>query len=451
MEDSRHESQEVCLLHPGNEICSLSLDSQFEFRRDRIGINLFDQLKKCFYMIAGILGNSNSTYLKGISARIFSRFKHKFRFPGLQPMNLHRNVINNYLKVFPQRFIIAEKSDGVRYFLIHFLNGTVYFLGTNLTCFQVKLNLNLRRKKPKKENEWKICHIFDGELITEKDINKEEKMKYIVFDALLLNGEIIGAKNYKERLNKLSFFFNSYFIQNQITNPPEGGLPKDIISVNLINYYTFDKINDLIKEIKQTKHNVDGIIINTDDYPYFVGTCAEILKWKPAHYNTVDFYVKKIEKYDIYFLYVYYDSPNDLQAVSTLLFNSKEEEEEFKMNLEKSKTHIIECYFDAAEKDKLEKSNKGKVDFSFIDGVLKEPDKKDKFGWKLHRFRDDRDYPNFIKVYKEIFYTISEQIELEDLIDSNKIPDTISRRNPSDFCISEIISKECNKVSLLAS
>jgi hypothetical protein len=36
-------------------------------------------------------------------------------------------------------------------------------------------------------------------------------------------------------------------------------------------------------------HENDGLIFTIDKCPYYPRSCPEIMKWKPAHMNTVDF------------------------------------------------------------------------------------------------------------------------------------------------------------------
>lgn len=46
--------------------------------------------------------------------------------------------------------------------------------------------------------------------------------------------------------------------------------------------------------IPKLQHMNDGLIFTMNKAPYYPGTCFEILKWKPANLNTVDFEIKTI-------------------------------------------------------------------------------------------------------------------------------------------------------------
>ena len=44
--------------------------------------------------------------------------------------------------------------------------------------------------------------------------------------------------------------------------------------------------------MKTLSHEADGLILQGADAPYIVGTCHELLKWKFAHLNSVDFLLR---------------------------------------------------------------------------------------------------------------------------------------------------------------
>ena len=50
------------------------------------------------------------------------------------------------------------------------------------------------------------------------------------------------------------------------------------------------KLMDMIDPNKGIlKHGNDGVIYTVNDCPYYPGTCEEIVKWKPPHFNSIDF------------------------------------------------------------------------------------------------------------------------------------------------------------------
>jgi 6-pyruvoyl-tetrahydropterin synthase len=86
----------------------------------------------------------------------------------------------------------------VRYILV-ITNAHNYFVSRegskNLVAYEVscKIGRNWQRNPQLVQNEFKeIIHILDGELINDKSKNGEERLKYLIYDALVaFNRKII--------------------------------------------------------------------------------------------------------------------------------------------------------------------------------------------------------------------------------------------------------------------
>ena len=64
-------------------------------------------------------------------------------------------------------------------------------------------------------------------------------------------------------------------------------------------------------------HENDGLIFTVDACPYYPGTCNEIIKWKPARLNSIDFALKRMGTFagcSIWGLYVKAPDGNQLWA-----------------------------------------------------------------------------------------------------------------------------------------
>jgi hypothetical protein len=321
----------------------------------------------------------------------YSNTSFSFRFPGLQVKSLGNTQLETVSK-FPDRLLICEKSDGVRFLLIQFANDKTLFLGRNMEFFIVDLTVNLPKNTNYKKNEWDIEHFLDGELIIDKS-NKNNIIKnhvlinnilhevnFIVFDAVVLSGVNIGHLKFKHRLQELSNFFKkikfqrfmeeakekfminykNYIhdsIKDAMNNIFDNNLNKSkkfSISLYMKDYFTFDKIEFLFSNIcKNLNHDNDGIILNLDDYPYYSGAANEIFKWKPARLNTVDFELT-IEKPNLndrrLFVLNVNESRDKLIPMSCLFFENKEEEMKFLSEYEEIRLSpsriIVECYYD---------------------------------------------------------------------------------------------------------
>ena len=107
------------------------------------------------------------TYYSNIQKKLKNFVNSKtLRFPGLQVINLNKNHIEIFTKI-PERILICEKSDGVRYLLIHFSNNKFLFLNRNLEFFIADLIGGLPSAGNKNKQDWEIENLLDGELIVD--------------------------------------------------------------------------------------------------------------------------------------------------------------------------------------------------------------------------------------------------------------------------------------------
>jgi hypothetical protein len=339
--------------------------------------------------------NTDNEYYIDVITRLdkFSNTNFNFRFPGLQVKSL-----NNYhlemMSKFPDRVLICEKSDGVRFLLIQFANNKVMFLGRNMEFFIVDLTEGLPKTQSNLiRNEWDIEHFLDGELIIDKSFKEDNysrnnilinddlhEVNFLVFDAVVLSGVNIGHLKFKRRLQELSLFFRKIkfqrfqceakekflhvynneiepttmeLIENKYSEDSSNKTKRFQISIFMKDYFTFDKIEYLYTNVcNKLNHENDGIILNLDDYPYYTGAANEIFKWKPANLNSVDFELteEKVGDRRLFVLNVS-ESRDKLIPISCLFFQNKEEYETFIANYNEIKVSpnriIAECFYDS--------------------------------------------------------------------------------------------------------
>ena len=366
--------------------------------------NICENVDKC--------KEQNPEYLGHIVKNLNSRYnnKNKFNFPGLQVINMDREKLN-YFTHFPERFLLCEKSDGVRYLLIQYKNGICHLVGRNLQFFEIYISERLNSTPYKaNENEWAIDYLLDGELILD-DVNEEyddkakfikfngkfKKINFLIFDAVVIKGINIGFLPFFRRLEELHKLFKEYDVNKYIKNcaksfviklkedlklnkgsnnsnkidfPNPGKLEKNIkliipgtMTTNNVNnksitlfmkdYFNFNDVERLNQFIKLLPHHNDGLIINVDDYPYYSGQSCEIFKWKPIEMNTIDFEIKYNKEKSRYLLCATgseSDGKNQpiLLPVEILCFKSDEEKEKFKEIFDRFENKLIaECFYDA--------------------------------------------------------------------------------------------------------
>ena len=353
----------------------------------------------------------NPEYLGHIVNNLNSRYNHskKFNFPGLQVINMDREKLN-YFTHFPERFLLCEKSDGVRYLLIQYKNGICHLVGRNLQFYEINISERLPPSYYPKE-EWTIDYLLDGELILD-DVNEEfddkskfiklngkfKKINFLIFDAVVIKGINIGYLPFRNRLIELNKLFKEeYGISKYVKNcaksyinklkdelktnkssnnsksldfPNPNKLEKEILKIipgtvttNNVNnkyitlymkdYFNFNDVERLNEFIKLLPHHNDGLIINVDDYPYYSGQSCEIFKWKPIEMNTIDFEIKYNKEKSKYLLYVTNNETDgktisNLTPVEILCFESDDEKENFSKIYNRYENKLIaECFYDA--------------------------------------------------------------------------------------------------------
>ena len=351
----------------------------------------------------------NPEYLGHIVKNLNSRYnnKNKFNFPGLQVINMDREKLN-FFTHYPERFLLCEKSDGVRYLLIQYNNGICHLVARNLEFFEI----NISEKLPPSPiaGDWAIDYLLDGELILDnaneemddkskfiKLNGKYKKINFLIFDAVVIKGYNYGYLPFWKRLEEFSrVFAKEYDISKYIKNcaksfvqkireelniiksvnknsnidfPNPGKLEKTIkklipgttqtnnvnnksITLYMKDYYNFTQVGKLNELIKLLPHHNDGLIINVDDYPYYSGQSCEIFKWKPIEMNTIDFEIKYNEEKDRYILFAVGNegdglNKSNLIPVEILCFQSAEDKNNFKkIYIKYEKKLIAECFYD---------------------------------------------------------------------------------------------------------
>ena len=340
---------------------------------------------------------TDPSLLSQIKSRLHSlcHTRNSSVFPGSQPVSFIRDHIQLLLT---KDYYVCEKSDGVRFLLlcINSPNGPLTFLINRK--YSVNLLPRIAFPADIQTNSFHHETLLDCELLVDTEQDGRLTLKLVIFDAILVCGENVMSKSLTERLS---------FVLKKVINPlnnASASIKQNFpFLVELKQMHKSYGLEDVLTRIiPSLKHENDGLIFTPVNYPYEIGTCNKLLKWKPAHLNTIDF--RLIVQWDsnqraYFLLYVAYSS--GLQFYDYISPTSNEQAQEFvKMN-----GAIIECNYDS---ELITRIN---------DDEPKSPPNKERIGgWKFLRMRTDKDSPNDHAVVERIIQSITQSVSEEELI-----------------------------------
>jgi len=313
------------------------------------------------------------------------RVKHN-RFPGAQPVsfsNEHFSELEN------ENYFVSEKADGVRCLL---------FLCKNVEQNKMEAFLIDRKNKYKYiENLWfpvpndnTFTHfhndtIIDGELVLDELEDGKEKLRFLIFDLVVYDGEYLANREYSKRLGYLTkYILNPY--KQYLQHDPE--YAKNVLfSVELKKLHLSYRMNDVFEEQKLLKHKSDGLIFTSESSPYISGNCNKMLKWKPIRENSIDFKVHYVQEEHKFTLNIWGGGNNHFYFAD-LTIDDPEMQKEWEDNPPEGR--IIECYFENE-------------------------------CWHFMRFREDKENANHETIVKKIMKSINDNVEKEELLEHTQI------------------------------
>lgn len=176
-------------------------------------------------------------------------------FPGPHPVSIERKHIKT-LKENP--YVVCEKTDGTRYFLcctVFQEKKFTIFVNRAFDMFVVPLAVPRHT-------------ILDGEMVNGK---------FVIYDAILVNGERIWSCDFITRLKKAEF---------ATRGPPCSG-----IKLIMKKMWPLNKFDEL--QSQTFDYETDGFIFTPVNEPIKMETHETMFKWKPLDRITVDFIVLK--------------------------------------------------------------------------------------------------------------------------------------------------------------
>ncbi|KAF2137519.1 uncharacterized protein K452DRAFT_301908 [Aplosporella prunicola CBS 121167] len=223
-------------------------------------------------------------------AKLLGRKQHGFA--GAQPVSFASKHIHELMR---RDYYLCEKTDGIRcllYFTQDDLGNEIHYLIDRKNDYYYVQGLHFPHHADPSFNRFHTNTIIDGELVYDAEPNGQHRLRFLVFDCLLLDHQLQTHKPLDKRL--------AYFREN-VYKPWEKlfkHVQKDALQSQLFEVQFKDMsfpyaLSHMFKvKLPSLKHGSDGLIFTCRETPYVFGTDEHILKWKPAHENTVDFRLK---------------------------------------------------------------------------------------------------------------------------------------------------------------
>ena len=186
---------------------------------------------------------------------------------------------------------MCEKSDGLRYLLYLTEDengGEVHYLIDRKNDYWFVSAGNLHFPTPGSEQDFHKATLLDGELVLDDLGGGRTEARYLVFDCLVMDGQVLMSREFSKRLG---------YFQEQIFRPYKDLLrryPQEVafqpFLVEMKNMQVAYGIQMMFEDvIKNLRHGNDGLIFTCLKSEYKAGTDPHILKWKEADENTIDF------------------------------------------------------------------------------------------------------------------------------------------------------------------
>jgi hypothetical protein len=213
------------------------------------------------------------------------------RNPCSQPVSLERRHIPLLLR---ENYVVAEKSDGVRYALFLYKEGGRHFsflVDRKLTLFQIPVAACSRAFEGS---------VFDGELVWIQGAQGAWLQLFLVFDVVAVNGLMdIQRQNLHRRLQLIRETFD--LRGERATSPTYASRlakqGKIICGGNAYGLsfrpkpcFPMDQLDTLLRQIPSLQYATDGFVFTPVDDPVCTGTGERIFKLKTRH--TVDLEVR---------------------------------------------------------------------------------------------------------------------------------------------------------------
>ncbi|EER05930.1 mRNA capping enzyme alpha subunit, putative [Perkinsus marinus ATCC 50983] len=318
-------------------------------------------------------------------------------FPGSQPISFGRR---NLRDVTQRPYVIGEKSDGERHMLITDNQSQgVYLVDRRFNFYRIQLHL------PNKDHTGMInTTLLDGEVVEDGHDTEEKTVRFLVYDAVAVDGQCVRDFNLMRRLQA---FLEGVLMPRRQLSPEKRA--NDAFQVYLKDFFEVTDCDTVMNFGKRLPHECDGLIFTPVMPPYIAGTCRQLLKWKPAHMNTADFAVELVMGDSMQEFHVKLLAASEgVQVFQGIwLSRSGPHWQWLTENTRQVNGAIIECNWDPntytfVPSDAMHYVETG----DWVPG-----------GWQFQRIRTDRTSPNDERVVGRVKKSIADSVTFEELSD----------------------------------
>ena len=345
-------------------------------------------------------------------------------FPGAQPVSFAAKHIQELRR---EDYYVCEKTDGMR-FLMYLTedapdgNNVIYLLDRKNNYYWIP-NLHFPHHEDKSFLKYHVNTILDGELVEDRIPGRDPVMKFLVFDCLILDGNILMHRQLDKRLG----YFKAHVLdpyKAMYRQQPERPRPFVVEDKSTEFSYGLEKMfKEIIPKVKQV-HGNDGLIFTCKNTPYKHGTDDHILKWKPPEENTVDFLMQIVwptcepepddpdQTYQLDYLshpqkFELFVHTNTQRGVGDYeyfddLYITADEWQDMKSRAIRLQHIVVECYLEVIT-DSNGHSNGNGASHS-------------RTRWRLHRFREDKVDANHASVVESVLESITDRVTDDDLL-----------------------------------